>query len=192
MREFLAVLVLAAAMSAPTAVCAADAHSVLVAASNPEMQKIFVADQADRKDESNVDWKTVGPRDADRRVATRKLLDAGAIRSAGDYAAAAFVLAPGVLSELKRVTPRNEDGRPTARYFQSLTSNAGYPKLKEHLGAVVAFMRISKSWDEFLLRVSLRFCWIWPALGAALSRWRSSRPGSFMRVPSARRSLAMA
>lgn len=59
-------------------------------------------------------------------------------------------LAPGVLSELKRVTPRNDGGRPTAKYFQSLTSNVGYPKLKEHLGAVVALMRISKSWGQFI------------------------------------------
>jgi hypothetical protein len=59
-------------------------------------------------------------------------------------------LAPGVLSELKRVTPRNEEGRPTAKYFQSLTNNVGYPKLKEHLGAVVALMRISKTWDDFI------------------------------------------
>jgi len=59
-------------------------------------------------------------------------------------------LAPGVLAELKRVTPRNDDGRPTAKYFQSLTSNIGYPKLKEHLGAVVALMKISKSWDDFM------------------------------------------
>ena len=59
-------------------------------------------------------------------------------------------LAPGVLAELKRVTPRNEIGRPTAKYFQSLTSNVGYPKLKEHLGAVVALMKISKTWDGFL------------------------------------------
>jgi hypothetical protein len=59
-------------------------------------------------------------------------------------------LAPGVLEELKRVTPRNEDGRPTAKFFQSLTSNVGYPKLKEHLGAVIAYMKISKSWDQFM------------------------------------------
>jgi hypothetical protein len=59
-------------------------------------------------------------------------------------------LAPGVLAELKKVTPRNEDGRPTAKYFQSLTSNIGYPKLKEHLGAVIALMRISKNWDGFM------------------------------------------
>lgn len=59
-------------------------------------------------------------------------------------------LAPGVLEELRRVTPRNDEGRPTAKYFQSLTGNLGYPKLKEHLGAVIALMRISKSWPVFL------------------------------------------
>jgi hypothetical protein len=59
-------------------------------------------------------------------------------------------LAPGVLAELKKVTPRNDDGRPKAKYFQSLTGNVGYPKLKEHLGAIVALMRISKSWQGFM------------------------------------------
>ena len=60
-------------------------------------------------------------------------------------------LAPGVLKELRAVTPRNEDGRPVAKYFQSLTSNLGYLKLKEHLGAVVAYVRIGKTWAEFML-----------------------------------------
>ncbi len=59
-------------------------------------------------------------------------------------------LEPGVLKELKRVTPRNNAGRPTATYAQRLTRNIGYPKLKEHLGAVVAFMRISQTWGGFL------------------------------------------
>jgi len=59
-------------------------------------------------------------------------------------------LAPGVLAELKKATPRNDLGRPKAKYFQSLTGNLGYPKLKEHLGAVVALMRISKSWSAFM------------------------------------------
>ena len=59
-------------------------------------------------------------------------------------------LAPGVLTELQRVTPRNDLGRPTAKFFQSLTTNMGYPKLKEHLGAVTALMKISKSWGGFM------------------------------------------
>jgi hypothetical protein len=59
-------------------------------------------------------------------------------------------LAPGVLAELQRVTPRNDEGRPTAKFFQSLTSNVGYPKLKEHLGATIALMKVSKSWGGFM------------------------------------------
>lgn len=60
-------------------------------------------------------------------------------------------LAPGVLEELRRVTPRNENtGRFKQKYFQRLTSNIGYPKLREHLGAVVAIMKLSRDWDEFM------------------------------------------
>lgn len=58
-------------------------------------------------------------------------------------------IAPGVLEELKRVTPRNEDGRPKAKYFQSLTSNTGYPKLREHLGKVVMMMQLSNTYQDF-------------------------------------------
>lgn len=55
-----------------------------------------------------------------------------------------------MLAELKRVTPGNDEGRPTAKFFQSLTSNMGYPKLKEHIGAAVALMKVSKTWDGFM------------------------------------------
>jgi P63C domain-containing protein len=62
-------------------------------------------------------------------------------------------LAPGVLEELKKVVPRNEDGRPTAKYFQKLTSNIGYPKLREHLGAVVAAMKLSTDYRDFMQKL---------------------------------------
>jgi hypothetical protein len=58
-------------------------------------------------------------------------------------------LAPGVLDELKRVTLRSEEGRPRHKYFQRLTSNLGYPKLREHLGSVVTLMKISRDWGDF-------------------------------------------
>lgn len=58
-------------------------------------------------------------------------------------------LAPGVLEELKRVTPRNEKGRRKHKYFQLLTSNLGYPKLREHLGSVVTLMKLSDDWGDF-------------------------------------------
>lgn len=58
-------------------------------------------------------------------------------------------LAPGVLDELKRVTPRSESGHRKHKYFQRLTSNLGYPKLREHLGSVVTIMKLSDTWREF-------------------------------------------
>lgn len=70
-------------------------------------------------------------------------------------------LAPGVLAELRKVTPRNEKGKPKAKLFQSLTPNAGYSKLKEHLGAVVALMKISDNWEDFMLILNKHY----PAFG---------------------------
>lgn len=57
---------------------------------------------------------------------------------------------PGVQKEFKRVIPRDKDGRHSAKLSQSQTKNVDYPKLKEHLGAVVAYMRISKTWADFM------------------------------------------
>ena len=62
-------------------------------------------------------------------------------------------LAPGVLDELKRVTPKTENGRPRGKYFQMLTTNIGYPKLREHLGSVVTIMKLSNGWKQFTYRL---------------------------------------
>jgi hypothetical protein len=69
-------------------------------------------------------------------------------------------LAPGVLDELKKVVRRNDSGRPKDRYFQRLTPNPGYPKLREHLGSVVTLMKLSDNWSDFktkLDRIHPRF-----------------------------------
>jgi P63C domain len=58
-------------------------------------------------------------------------------------------LAPGVLAELKRVTRRDAAGRPKDKLFQRLTTNIGYPKLREHLGSVVTLMKLSTDWPDF-------------------------------------------
>lgn len=59
-------------------------------------------------------------------------------------------LAPGVLEQLRKVNPKDEaTGRRKHKNFQWLTSNAGYPKLREHLGAVIATMRMSNDWHDF-------------------------------------------
>jgi hypothetical protein len=57
-------------------------------------------------------------------------------------------IAPGVLAELKRV--KLESGKPRDKLFQRLTSNIGYPKLREHLGSVVTIMKLSKTWQGFI------------------------------------------
>src|SRR5690606_15503057 len=62
-------------------------------------------------------------------------------------------LAPGVREELQKGIPRNEAGRPTAKYFQKLTQNAGYPKLREHLGSVVTLMKLSDTWEDFMAKL---------------------------------------
>jgi hypothetical protein len=63
-------------------------------------------------------------------------------------------LAPGVLEELKRVNPKQESGRRRHRHFQWLTANKGYPKLREHLGAVVATMKLSGDWHDFMAKLN--------------------------------------
>jgi hypothetical protein len=63
-------------------------------------------------------------------------------------------LAPGVLDELRRLTPVSESGRRKYKYFQRLTQNTGYPKLKEHLGAVVAIMQLSDDWSDFMGKIN--------------------------------------
>jgi hypothetical protein len=60
-------------------------------------------------------------------------------------------LAPGVLDELKKVIPKNEmTGRRKGTLSQALTRNIGYPKLREHLGAVIAYMTMSKDYPDFI------------------------------------------
>ena len=64
-------------------------------------------------------------------------------------------LAPGVLDELKSITPRNETtGRHKGKMFQWLTNNKGYPALKEHLVSVVTIMKLSDSWQDFQRKIN--------------------------------------
>jgi hypothetical protein len=71
-------------------------------------------------------------------------------------------LAPGALEALKKANPKDEaTGRRKHKNFQWLTSNAGYPKLREHLGAVVATMRMSSDWHDFKSKLDKHY----PRLG---------------------------
>jgi hypothetical protein len=66
-------------------------------------------------------------------------------------------LAPGVLTELKKVIPKTESGRRKAALSQGLTRNVGYPKLREHLGATVAFMKISRDYLDFIDKMDTHY-----------------------------------
>jgi hypothetical protein len=61
-------------------------------------------------------------------------------------------LAPGVLEELKRLTPRDDKGRHKQKLTQRLTMDIGIPRLREHLSAVVALMKVApdRDWTGFM------------------------------------------
>lgn len=59
-------------------------------------------------------------------------------------------LPKGVIDELKQKTPKSHAGNYTARFFQSLTADVGHPHLSAQLNQVIAIMRISDSWPEFM------------------------------------------
>ena len=58
-------------------------------------------------------------------------------------------LAPGVLDELKCVNPKLPSGTRRHKHHQWFTPEHGHPKLREHLAAVVALMRVSETWSGF-------------------------------------------
>jgi hypothetical protein len=58
-------------------------------------------------------------------------------------------LAPGVLEELKKITPKDDKGRRKHKYHQRLTEDIGHPRLREHLASVITLMRASTSWNRF-------------------------------------------
>lgn len=82
-------------------------------------------------------------------------------------------LAPGVLDELQRVTPKDEKGRRKSKYFQRLTSNVGYPKLREHLGSIVTLMKLSDNWDDFNRKLDQ----IHPRVGDTIPLPLDDKPG---------------
>ena len=51
---------------------------------------------------------------------------------------------------MKKVIPKTESGRRKGTLSQGLTRNVGYPQLREHLGASVAFMKLSRDYLDFI------------------------------------------
>jgi hypothetical protein len=66
-------------------------------------------------------------------------------------------LAPNVLEELKKATLKDTVGRNKTKLFQMLTANKGYPKLREHLGAVIATMNLSSNWHDFKMKMDRHY-----------------------------------
>jgi P63C domain len=62
-------------------------------------------------------------------------------------------LAPGVLRELQRLTPRNEKGRLKHKLFQRLTEDIGHPKLRERLAALTDIAKGYDDWYSFYRHV---------------------------------------
>jgi hypothetical protein len=66
-------------------------------------------------------------------------------------------LAPGILEELQSRNPLNDRGRRKTRHHQWLTEDIGHPALAQHLHAVIALMRASTSWRQFMTSLNLAF-----------------------------------
>lgn len=58
-------------------------------------------------------------------------------------------LASGIVTELEKLNPTDEKGNRKTRHHQWLTGDVGHPALAQHLYAVIALMRISRTWEEF-------------------------------------------
>lgn len=52
-------------------------------------------------------------------------------------------LAPSVLAELRKLNPKNEDGKRKGKHTQWIDIDYGHPKLKEHLSILIAFAKAS-------------------------------------------------
>lgn len=59
-------------------------------------------------------------------------------------------LAPGVLEDLQRITPRDDNGRLRHKLHQRLTEDVGHPRLREHIAQLIALMRAADDWGMFM------------------------------------------
>ena len=73
-------------------------------------------------------------------------------------------LAPGVLEELRLKNPMLPAGYRQNKHHQWFTPEYGHPKLREHLAAVVALMKVSKDWGQFVRNMNR----IFPRLNATI------------------------
>lgn len=66
-------------------------------------------------------------------------------------------LAPGILQELEVKNPKDGRGNRKGKHHQLLTDDVGHPALAQHLHALIALMRASQSWDQFMLMLNTAF-----------------------------------
>lgn len=59
-------------------------------------------------------------------------------------------LPKGVLDELKRITPKTDDGRLKEHLHRRLTDDVGHPNLNNQIITVVTTMKLSKNWKDFV------------------------------------------
>ena len=59
-------------------------------------------------------------------------------------------LAHGVLEDLQRKNPTLPTGGRKSRHHQWFTPDPGHAKLKEHLAAVIALMKVAPNWNRFM------------------------------------------
>ena len=64
-------------------------------------------------------------------------------------------LAPGVLEEMKNRNPTVNGDYRRDKHHQWLTPDVGHPKLLQHLAAVIALMRSSSTWEQFMSRLDI-------------------------------------
>ncbi|SAY46929.1 hypothetical protein [Komagataeibacter rhaeticus] len=62
---------------------------------NYYVTSLFNADQTDRKDPANINWKVLSPRDQERRKNLQKIMNDGGLRTATDYYHAAYIFQHG-------------------------------------------------------------------------------------------------
>lgn len=66
-------------------------------------------------------------------------------------------LAPGLLEKLQSKNPKNEKGVRKTWHHQWLTEDIGHPKLQEHIASIIALMKVTTNWNQFMRMVNKAF-----------------------------------
>ncbi len=64
-------------------------------------------------------------------------------------------LAPAVLDELKRTTPKTDEGKNVHHLHRRLTPELGHPKLREHMASVITAMKLSNDYMDFIGKLDM-------------------------------------